>query len=234
MLLDFPVEVEKGEWDMLIHNKNILTEESFVLNRNEKIPQTLDYNLRSEYADLHKTTFNYSSLTEIITGKTEVYKKNEYFIKKGQMNTKLGILRKGVLRGFVTDENGNEINLEFHKENDIISGNLVPNIPTAGNLQAMDDCIIDVVNFEYAMSIINEDNSLTKMFNETLGKVNSKIHSRLTSFISYNALERYQYFLKEYPNLINRVPNYYIANFLGITPTQLSRIRRDFVKKNGN
>ncbi len=174
-----------------------------------------------------------SAVIEYFSDHTEEINKNEFFINKGSINNKLGIVKKGVLRGFVTDENGNEINLAFYKENDIVSGNLVPNIPSAENVQAIENCVIDVADFEYVMSLILKDVKLIKIFNETLRIIHSNINSRFTSFISYNALKRYQLFLKEYPDLINRIPNYYIANFLGITPTQLSRIRKKFSKMPG-
>ena len=50
------------------------------------------------------------------------------------------------------------------------------------------------------------------------------------SLLNRNSLEKYELFLNEYPSLINRIPNYYIANFLGITPTQLSRARKQFAE----
>lgn len=37
--------------------------------------------------------------------------------------------------------------------------------------------------------------------------------------------QRYEELLKEYPNIIQRVPQHYIASYLGITPVSLSRIR---------
>ncbi len=173
------------------------------------------------YNDLVQSILNLTETSEGIN-------KNDYFILKGQACNKLGVVKKGVFRGFITENNGNETTLKFYIENEIISGNLIPNAPSEMNIQAIENSVIDITNYEYAMSLVKEDSKLYKMYNEKIGQLHSNVHLRLTSFISYNALERYQYFIKEYPNLINRIPNYYIANFLGITPTQLSRIRRKF------
>ncbi len=177
---------------------------------------------------------NASSFIKYLSNFTIEIKKNEYFIKKGNINNKLGFVKKGILRGFIMDEKGNDINLTFYKENDIVSGNLVPNIPSAENIQAIENCTVYVADFKYVMSLILKDEKLIKIFNETLGGIYSDIHSRYISLISYNALKKYRYFLKEYPDLINRIPNYYIASFLGITPTQLSRIRKEYLKTNEN
>ena len=50
---------------------------------------------------------------------------------------------------------------------------------------------------------------------------------RQISFAAQNATDRYLTFLEEYPSLPERVPQWLIASYLGITPTQLSRIRKD-------
>jgi hypothetical protein len=173
---------------------------------------------------LNKTTLN-------ITDKTEEFSKNDFFIKIGQINRRIGIIRKGVLRGFIIDNNGNEVNLILYQENDIISGNVVPNVPAPINVQAIENCIIDITDFSKAMQLLKDNEYLNNAFNEMVNKLHSKIQSRLTSFINCNSSNRYQFFLREYPNLINRIPNYHIANFLGITPTQLSRIRKSFANK---
>lgn len=44
--------------------------------------------------------------------------------------------------------------------------------------------------------------------------------------VQYSAIQRYQWFMKEYPGLIDRVSNKHIASFLGMTPVTLSRLRR--------
>lgn len=174
--------------------------------------------------NLNKTILN-------ITDKTEEIKKKDFFIKVGQVNRRIGIIRKGVLRGFIIDGNGNEVNLILYKENDIISGNFAPDVPAPVNVQAIENCIIDVTDFSKVMIALRYNEHLNTAFNEMANTIHSKIQSRLTSLINCNSLDRYELFLKEYPNLINRIPNYHIANFLGITPTQLSRIRKSFANK---
>ncbi len=174
---------------------------------------------------------NFSTHNSIQPDYTVELKKNDFFVEAGQLNTKLGFVRKGVLRGFATEESGNENIIFFYKENDWISGNFVPNVPADQNIQALEDCIIEVGDLKTIIALINKDEHLLKLYNETLEKIHLSIQLRFTSFISYNALKRYQYFLSEFPGLINRIPNYYVANFLGITPTQLSRIRKKFVEK---
>ena len=54
---------------------------------------------------------------------------------------------------------------------------------------------------------------------------------RVESFVLLNPEERYLKFIEDNPGLMNRVPNKYIANILGITPVSLSRIRKRIAEK---
>jgi len=157
--------------------------------------------------------------------------KSEFFIKNGQQNYKIGQITKGVLRGFTINNEGDEITTHFFIENDYVSGNYIPNIPATMNIQALENCLISVANYKKVFSLVNTDNHLTNVILSNFQKLNQQNHSRIEVLISGDAMTKYDWFLNEYPNLINRIPQYHIANFLGITPTQLSRIRKKFYQQ---
>jgi DNA-directed RNA polymerase subunit F len=54
---------------------------------------------------------------------------------------------------------------------------------------------------------------------------------RVESFVFLSPEERYQKYVEDHPNIINRAPDKYIANILGITPVSLSRIRSRIASK---
>jgi CRP/FNR family transcriptional regulator, anaerobic regulatory protein len=153
------------------------------------------------------------------------FRKGEYLIRQSQRNSRFTILTKGVARGFVLTETGDEINILFSKENDIVAGNLVPDMPAAINVQAVGPCTVLEGDFKVLHSP-----DLDKYYKLLIDAFHTKIQKRLVSLISLNAFDKYQFFLKEYPNLINQIPHYHVANYLGITPTQLSRIRKQFAR----
>lgn len=159
---------------------------------------------------------------------TILVKKGELFLRQGQRNTKIGRITSGVFRGYVLDEDGNEITTHFYQEKDIVSGNYIPNVPSSMNIQALEDCTISMADFSEVMSYVNKNDEITEIINTAFHKLNTQLQSRLIALTNLSSLEKYKRFLKEYPNLINRIPHYYIANFLGITPTQLSRARKQF------
>ncbi len=95
-------------------------------------------------------------------------------------------------------------------------------------IQALEDCLISVADYKDVFSLVNTDQELTNVVLLNFQKLNQQNASRIEALISGDAMAKYQWFLKEYPNLLNRIPHYHIASFLGITPTQLSRTRKMF------
>ncbi len=163
--------------------------------------------------------------------KTITLKKRDLFVKKGQLNMYIGQLVTGVLRGYVIDEDGNEITTHFYQEKDMVLASYIPNVASTLYIQALEDCTISIGSFKEIMSYVNKNIEITNIINKAFHTLNTQLQSRLVSLINLNSLEKYKLFLKEYPNLINRIPHYLIANFLGITPTQLSRARKQFYQQ---
>lgn len=155
-------------------------------------------------------------------------KKGGFFIRQGQPNYRIGQILKGVLRGYTLNNKEEDITTHFFIEKDLVSGNYIPNIPATLHIQAVEDSVISVADYKEVFSHVNKDTELTHVILSNFQKLNKQNHSRVEILISGDALAKYKWFLNEYPNLLNRVPHYYIANFLGMTPTQLSRTRKTF------
>lgn len=161
----------------------------------------------------------------------EKLKQGDFFLKLGKPCKKIGQLIKGVLRGFVYDNEGNEITTHFYQEGAMIIGSYIPNVNTTMAIQALEDSEISVANYSDVMSLVNKNQEITEIINREFQNLNKQLQSRLVSLLNLSALEKYELFLKEYPGLLNRIPHYYIAQYLGITPTQLSRVRKQFINK---
>ncbi|MEX0287998.1 MAG: Crp/Fnr family transcriptional regulator [Flavobacteriaceae bacterium] len=158
----------------------------------------------------------------------ETLKNGDFFLKFGRPCTKIGKLSKGVMRGFVYDNDGDEITTHFYQEGDMVVGSYIPNVNMSMNIQALEACELSVANFADIMAQINKDKEITEIITREFQKLNRQLQSRLVSLLNLNAVEKYKLVLKEYPGLVNRIPHYYIAQYLGITPTQLSRARKQF------
>jgi len=155
--------------------------------------------------------------------------KDEHFLRKNQIIKKAGLVSSGVFRTYTVNEKYNEINIVFSMEGDVLTGNFVPGFPSDVNIQAITEAEILEIDFETLLSFLNKySNSENQSLR--LAAIHSGIQEKFTQMISLNAQERYMILLEEYPNLINRIPHYHIANYLGISTTQLSRIRNKISK----
>lgn len=162
---------------------------------------------------------------------TELLYKGDYFLEYGKRCKKIGQLTKGILRGYILDSEGNETTTHFFQEGDMIIGSYIPNVASSMSIQALENSEIIIADYITVMSLMNKDQEITNSILSSFHKMNNQIQSRLVTLLQMDSVERYKQFLIEYPTLIDRVPHYYIANFLGISPTQLSRARKQLQEK---
>ena len=162
---------------------------------------------------------------------TETIQRGDFFLENGRPCIQIGMLTKGVMRGFVYDNDDNEITTHFYQEGDMVIGSFIPNVNISMTIEALEDCEISVANYSEVMALVNKNQEITDIITREFEKLNKQLQSRLVSLLNLDALQKYERFLQDYPGLLNRIPHYYIAQYMGITPTQLSRVRKQFINK---
>ena len=162
----------------------------------------------------------------------EHFKKKEILFRNGDSNTRHYLINKGLLRLYLIDPKGKEINVLFARENQII-GDLATPEPTNFNLETTEDSIvysIDEKGLQSLMGLLDLNSNVDP--NSALRKSYIHIQKRLVSILSKTAEENYLDFQTKYPDLIQRLPQYHVASYLGISPEFLSKIIAKSVKKN--
>ncbi len=155
--------------------------------------------------------------------------KDDYYWEPGKTVKQIGFLTDGVLRVYYYNNKGEEITRYFIDENHLIlSGNTIDEIYTPSEyLSAITDCKLVVFSKqdwkEISEIIIGWDNILQKI----VSKYHSEKIARRSELISQDGTERYLDFIQKFPTLVNRVPLSFIASYLGITQSSLSRIRKN-------
>lgn len=172
-----------------------------------------------------------STQIELIKSKAVLkeIKKDGYFQEAGKIPREIIFLTDGIMRICYYNNKGDEITKYFMEENhflaDINSYN--QEIPSTEYIQAVTDCSYFVLSKnamrELSMTIIEWDNIIAKITARGLAEKVNKISPMMTE----DAKERYLSFLEKFPNLANRIPLSYLASYLGITQSSLSRIRRN-------
>lgn len=162
--------------------------------------------------------------------KTFSLQKNEYFLQSTEVNTKLGFLCKGLVRYFVF-RNEEEATLEFTKEGEFVAdyGSFISKQPSIQNIQALEDCeflVIDYDELQKLYQVSKNANLLGRIIIEHRFII---MVNQLLTVHQYNPEDRYRYFLEKYKDLVQRIPQYLIASYVGVKPQSLSRIRKRIV-----
>lgn len=156
-------------------------------------------------------------------------RKDDYYWEAGKTVQQIGFLTDGLLRVFYYNNKGEEITRYFIDENHLIlSGNSIEEMYTPSEyLSAITDCKLIVFSKrdwkEISETIIGWDNILQKITT----KYHKEKIARRSELVSQDATTRYLDFIEKFPTLANRVPLLYIASYLGITQSSLSRIRKN-------
>ncbi|CAM1371035.1 Cyclic nucleotide-binding protein [Tenacibaculum soleae] len=161
-------------------------------------------------------------------------KKGEVLLRNGQTASQIHFICKGALRAYVTDYDGNIYNKNIFLENDFAGSTVsyLKNTPSNFTLEALEKTILVSLNYRKYRHFIDTNNDLKEFYIAYLEKnwIVDK-EQREVALVMENATDRYLTLLAKHPNIDQRIPQLHIAAHLGITPTQLSRIRKDLKNK---
>jgi len=159
-------------------------------------------------------------------------KKGEYFIKEGELASQIGFLTKGVIRAFYRDNRGVEYNKHFFTNNNFVAGysSLITGTPNLINQQALTDCKLFTARYKDIELLYETYQDLERFARKLAEQFFVHKEQREVNIVMLDADKRYLIFQQEFPFLEQLIPQYHIASYLGITPTQLSRIRRKLTK----
>ena len=173
------------------------------------------------------------SLIESII-KFQELEKDEILLRNGQIAKNIHFVCKGALRAYVTDYDGNIYNKNIFLETDFAGSTVSYLLSTPSNftLEALENTILISLDYKKYRQFIDNNIDLKNFYIAYLENnwVIEK-EQREVSLVMENATERYLKLLSKHPNIDQRIQQLHLASHLGITPTQLSRIRKDLKKK---
>lgn len=160
-------------------------------------------------------------------------KKGDYFITSGQTAKEAAFLENGIVRGFYRNDIGNEYNKHFFVNPSLFGGfaSLVTQTPSQIHQQALTDCNILVANYSKIQNLFDTCPDIERVVRIMAERFFVEKEQREIDLVLLDADKRYKIFQKEFPTLEQQIPQYHIASYLGVTPTQLSRIRKKLSKK---
>lgn len=168
---------------------------------------------------------------DLIAGKvTEIHlPKESYFSEAGKIARQVGFVKEGILRVCYYNKDSEEITKYFIDENNLVVDleSFDNEICSSSYVQAVTDCSIFVFQrkdwLELLQTIVGFDAIVHKIISRALMQ---KVERR-SPLVSEDATTRYLKFLEVYPTAVNRIPLSYVASYLGVTQSSLSRIRKN-------
>ena len=156
-------------------------------------------------------------------------------LHEGDVSKRSFIIEKGCLRVWF-DNNGRDTTFQFFFENEGLASleSFRKNIPGMFTIETIEPCIIYVLekkDYETIMADLGKDAEFLNEMINVLFERQLHYMKEFLSFIRDTPQQRYLNLLKQKPQLIQRVPQHYIASYLGITTVHLSRIKNKLLKE---
>lgn len=160
--------------------------------------------------------------------------KHEMLLQEGEVCRNTFFVEKGLLRMYSIDKNGKEHVIQFAPENWLIGdrSSLYFNEKSRYYIEAVEDSEVLFLQPDFFSKLLEEFPNTIEKNDLIIQKHVKSLQDRINSLLGETAEERYLKFIKMYPDLLLRVPQWMIASYLGITPESLSRVRKELAKKN--
>lgn len=160
-------------------------------------------------------------------------KKKDFLLKEGDICEAEGFVVNGCFKVFRTDKNADEQILYFGVEDWWVSDidSFINQIPSQLNIQALEDSEILLISKKDKDRFYREIHEIESLMRLKFQMSIIALQRRIIDNLSKPSDERYQDFLKEYPQIAHRLTNIQIAAYLGVTPEFISRIRRKIVSR---
>lgn len=155
--------------------------------------------------------------------------KGQYFVESGKISSKIAFVESGVFRAVYYNRNGDDFTRYFIYEGRFIGdlSSFVSQTPSAGYIETITDASVWYIDYEN-FRVLEQQISIWPLLMTKLYAFVAESKLKLANImINLDATERYTLFINHYPGLANRVPMAMIASYLGITPSSLSRIRKN-------
>ena len=155
-------------------------------------------------------------------------RKGDHFLHLGQVSRHVAFIDTGLMMHYSLHD-GVEIPCNFSLEGDWMGSlkSFTAGSPTDIAIKALEDTWIREISGDHLQQLFLSSPRWLLFKNHLVQLVFFTITKHNADLAMLDAKERYYKFMQEKPELINRVPQYYIAAYLGIKPQSLSRIRKE-------
>ncbi len=157
-------------------------------------------------------------------------------LREGEVSKKAFFIEKGCIRAWLSHD-GKDVTFQFFFEQQGLSSaeSFRKNIPSILTIETIEPSVIYVLHkkdYEHVMKELSHDTAFLKEMIEIIFERQLHYVHEFISFIRDTPEQRYLSLLQQRPHIVQRIPQHYIASYLGITSVHLSRIRNKVMKEN--
>ena len=162
----------------------------------------------------------------------KTFKKGSHLLEAGNICKHVIFIETGLVRYYINSDGTEQTNY-FNKEGEFVCNYLsfLPQAPSDVNIQALEDTTVYIINFKDIQQLYMEVEHGERFGRLAIEQVFLSIISQIKSLYTDTPDMRYQKFISGYQNIAQRIPQYYIASYVGIKPQSLSRIRKRIAGK---
>lgn len=159
-------------------------------------------------------------------------RKGEHFIEEGKTYKEIGFVLSGLFRAYYLKD-GEELNCNFYFEGQWPKAyhNFLAQTPSRMWVQAIEDSEIILISYDHLQFLFRESRSWERFGRVATEKAFVAAQLRNETLLLDTAEERYLNVQRLHPELMERVPLYHIASYIGIRQPSLSRIRSRLARK---
>jgi CRP-like cAMP-binding protein len=192
----------------------------------------------SPFYQINKSISSYVAFNEtelaifnaLLKQKTVV--KKHFMLRAGEVCNFEGFVVSGCLRKYYIDENGQEVIIQFAIENSWISdiASFSNQSPSGLFIESLEQCELLVLSHAAKEELLQRVPLFERFYRILVERNIAVLQNRIHYSIAKTAQEKYVDFLANYPSLPQRVPQHYIASYLGMSAEFLSKIRTKMSK----
>jgi CRP-like cAMP-binding protein len=165
------------------------------------------------------------------------FKKDEVILHQGDICQELYFINSGLARGYIIDETGKDFtwSIYFNDEKAHMTNlflieydSFIYQKPSSIHIEALEDCEVVSVSYKDVEFLYNKLKKGERFGRLMAQEAYSFLHQLVVSRQTKSAKERFEEFADTTPHLLEKVPQYHIATYLGITPQHLSRLKKEY------
>lgn len=165
--------------------------------------------------------------------KSKVLAKDTHLLKEGEVSDSIAFISSGALIYYKDLENGDQMTTDFAFEGDWVTDNYsrLNNCPSLINIKTIEESQLYILKNKDLTELYKKILPLERLGREVTERFFLKMVEHNIDLQTLSAKDRYLKLLKNHPEIFQRIPQYHIANYLGIAAKSLSRIRGEIFNK---